>query len=184
MPQLWAELVALRGPKEKLPPVERMEKGEEDQRMCRVCLIAPKHRKRGICIECERVRLRLYKRLRRESGRMLKYVRNPDHERRRELDRISRQKPERKEAARQARLKRISTPEGKLKSSCRSKTSYAIKTGKLIRLPCEVCGNQKSEAHHDDYTKPLQVRWLCNIHHKRHHYSIDHNFGKIPAYRT
>lgn len=43
---------------------------------------------------------------------------------------------------------------------------YAVKMGRLIRLPCEVCGSPKSEAHHDDYSKPLDVRWLCRPHHR------------------
>lgn len=41
---------------------------------------------------------------------------------------------------------------------------YEIRTGRLIPQPCEVCG-EKAEAHHDDYSKPLDVRWLCRIHH-------------------
>jgi ribosomal protein S27AE len=39
----------------------------------------------------------------------------------------------------------------------------------LIKQPCEVCGNLKAQAHHDDYSKPLQVRWLCQKHHTEHH---------------
>lgn len=39
----------------------------------------------------------------------------------------------------------------------------------LKRMPCEVCGNEKVEAHHDDYAKPLNVRWLCQAHHKQWH---------------
>ena len=46
----------------------------------------------------------------------------------------------------------------------------AIKRGELTRLPCEVCGNPVSEAHHDDYSKPIDVRWLCVKHHNDHHY--------------
>lgn len=42
----------------------------------------------------------------------------------------------------------------------------AIRDGRLTKQPCEVCGNSHAEAHHDDYTKPLVVRWLCNPHHK------------------
>lgn len=45
----------------------------------------------------------------------------------------------------------------------------AIKSGRLKRLPCEKCNNGKSEAHHDDYSKPLDVRWLCRKHHAEHH---------------
>ena len=41
----------------------------------------------------------------------------------------------------------------------------AIKSGKLKRLPCEVCGNIKSQMHHPDYSKPLKVRWLCPKYH-------------------
>jgi hypothetical protein len=44
--------------------------------------------------------------------------------------------------------------------------NHAIRYGKLKRQPCEVCGNPKSQSHHDDYSKPLEVRWLCPIHHK------------------
>lgn len=46
---------------------------------------------------------------------------------------------------------------------------YAIKTGKLKKLPCEVCGSPDTEGHHDDYSKPLDVRWLCPFHHKEYH---------------
>ena len=42
----------------------------------------------------------------------------------------------------------------------------AIETGRLVRQPCEVCGTVPAEAHHDDYGKPLDVRWLCKIHHE------------------
>jgi len=45
----------------------------------------------------------------------------------------------------------------------------AIKSGKLIKQPCEICGSLKVEAHHDDYSKPLSVRWLCKTHHTEHH---------------
>jgi hypothetical protein len=55
------------------------------------------------------------------------------------------------------------------KFRARQAVKYALKTGKLIKQPCEVCNSHKSEAHHDDYSKPLDVRWLCRIHHNEHH---------------
>jgi hypothetical protein len=45
----------------------------------------------------------------------------------------------------------------------------AIRDGRLIRQPCEVCGSEPAQAHHDDYSKPLDVRWLCRKHHLEHH---------------
>jgi len=45
--------------------------------------------------------------------------------------------------------------------------SYAIKTGKLTKKPCLMCGSTiKINAHHMDYSKPLNVIWLCKDHHK------------------
>lgn len=40
--------------------------------------------------------------------------------------------------------------------------------GILTPEPCEVCG-EKAEAHHDDYDRPGDVRWLCRRHHRQVH---------------
>lgn len=45
----------------------------------------------------------------------------------------------------------------------------ATRSGKLFMEPCEVCGAKKTVGHHDDYLKPLNVRWLCQAHHKQWH---------------
>lgn len=57
----------------------------------------------------------------------------------------------------------------KLKSLIHSRTNYAIKTGKLIRQPCIDCGAVEVIAHHFDYNQPLNVLWLCEVHHKAWH---------------
>ena len=45
-----------------------------------------------------------------------------------------------------------------------------IRDGKLFKEPCCICGsNEKIHAHHDDYAKPLNVRWLCAAHHRQWH---------------
>ena len=51
----------------------------------------------------------------------------------------------------------------------------AIKLGILVRGSCEVCGDPKTDGHHDDYTKPLQVRWLCRKHHAAAHVELRRN---------
>lgn len=45
----------------------------------------------------------------------------------------------------------------------------AIRSGKLVRGNCEACGKEKGHAHHDDYSKPLEVRWFCRKHHRQLH---------------
>lgn len=45
----------------------------------------------------------------------------------------------------------------------------ALAAGKVVKGVCEQCGAVKVEGHHDDYTKPLEVRWLCKKHHVEHH---------------
>ncbi len=48
----------------------------------------------------------------------------------------------------------------------------ALKKGDLITSPC-FCGEEKVEAHHDDYSQPLNVRWLCRKHHMALHTEIN-----------
>jgi len=54
-----------------------------------------------------------------------------------------------------------------------TQVNNAIRDGKLIRYPCKICGKDKSEAHHEDYSKPLAVTWLCRSHHMERHREIN-----------
>ena len=49
------------------------------------------------------------------------------------------------------------------------KVEYGIRCGKIKKAPCENCGAEKAQAHHDDYNKPLEVRWLCPKCHSEWH---------------
>lgn len=54
-------------------------------------------------------------------------------------------------------------------SIARRLTINAVNRGGLVKQPCEVCGNEKTVAHHDDYNYPLSIRWLCRKHHNAWH---------------
>ena len=41
----------------------------------------------------------------------------------------------------------------------------AIREGILVKEPCSICGaTERVRMRHDDYLKPLEVRWLCPAH--------------------
>lgn len=73
--------------------------------------------------------------------------------------------PERKRKAGEYRNKlRLRNP---IKAKAWNAVSNAIRDKRLVRLPCQVCGDPKSQAHHPDYSKPLAVEWLCFKHHRQ-----------------
>ena len=55
------------------------------------------------------------------------------------------------------------------KNKARQAVARALASGVLLRLDCEHCGNPKSEAHHPNYSKPLDVVWLCLPCHRAEH---------------
>ena len=55
------------------------------------------------------------------------------------------------------------------KRNAQAAARRAIERGELERQPCEVCGAAGAHAHHDDYSRRLDVRWLCPAHHAEHH---------------
>lgn len=75
----------------------------------------------------------------------------------------------------------------KLQMRAKDAVHDALLSGKLERKSCERCGNQKVEAHHPDYSKPLDVRWLCHFHHREQHTKLgspffrNHQSQKSPA---
>lgn len=57
------------------------------------------------------------------------------------------------------------------KNRARRAVLRAVKSGKLVRQPCIHCGaTENVEGHHHDYSKPLDVRWVCF----RCHREIEH----------
>jgi hypothetical protein len=74
--------------------------------------------------------------------------------------------PHRKENARKQTDKWVNEhPEWR---NAQVKLGNAVRDGKVKPLPCMICG-VKAEAHHPDYSRPLDVVWLCSSHHKQAH---------------
>lgn len=49
-----------------------------------------------------------------------------------------------------------------------------IKQGRLKKQPCGRCQKtEKVHAHHESYLRPLNVVWLCPMHHKERHAELD-----------
>lgn len=56
-----------------------------------------------------------------------------------------------------------------LKRAAHHAVQTAIRNGTLTRQPCTECKAPNSHAHHEDYGKPLDVLWLCPVHHAQRH---------------
>jgi hypothetical protein len=72
-------------------------------------------------------------------------------------------------ANRRYRVKHPLTRAQRKKDICRSYANVYLQRGFLKRLPCRVCGSLKSQMHHRDYSKPLEVDWLCRPCHLTEH---------------
>lgn len=49
---------------------------------------------------------------------------------------------------------------------------YAVNKGYIKRKPCKICKAKKTHAHHPDYSKPLEVVFLCPLHHRQLHIKL------------
>jgi len=67
------------------------------------------------------------------------------------------------------RSKHRLTPEQRLKDNARSYANVYKRKGLLIPEPCKCCGAEKTEMHHEDYKKPIDIVWLCRECHMSLH---------------
>lgn len=92
-----------------------------------------------------------------------RYRENP--ERKISAGKWSRENPEKKLMVGRAWAKRNNN-----KRKAQAAVAREIKSGRMSRMPCADCGTVENvHAHHPDYSKPLDVVWLCSIHHGLRH---------------
>lgn len=98
------------------------------------------------------------------------------------------------EYARELSRKRYATPEGKairdassrryadnnrIKRLAKDAVHNAKMRGCLLEQPCKICGVAPTQAHHPDYSNPLEVVWLCVKHHKMLHGRFKTNSKRV-----
>lgn len=127
------------------------------------------------CKECVRAKVRVY--------------RTANIERIREYDRNRRNQDTRAANCRENYRRQSATPEGRKllrgygkkwwrqnqeKKRANVRVKRAIQAGSLKVRPCERCGfGIGVQAHHEDYSKPLDVNWLCTRCHGKRHREIN-----------
>ena len=75
----------------------------------------------------------------------------------------------REEVSEYVRVKYREDPKTQIRRRAAFTVHSALKKGEIKKQPCEICGNEKVHAHHDNYNNPLDIRWLCLKHHKEWH---------------
>lgn len=70
---------------------------------------------------------------------------------------------------REATRRYEANPANAAKIRARKQVRQLCLSGKMTRGSCEKCGSLQTHAHHDDYSKPLDVRWLCSKCHGLEH---------------
>lgn len=101
------------------------------------------------------------------AKKLVKQARDKNIERVREYDRIRAKLPHR--ISKNVANTRSYRARNEKRARCMAAVAYALRTGKLKKLPCFICGDLHVEGHHPDYDAPLDVVWLCPAHHKEIH---------------
>ncbi len=61
------------------------------------------------------------------------------------------------------------TEEQRIKANARAYANVYLRRGKIKKKNCTYCGSKNSQMHHNDYSKPLKVIWVCRPCHLKLH---------------
>lgn len=136
------------------------------------CFFRHRDRATGLqsrCKECARQWERERRNSRQARGPRTDWKKRSDRKSARDRQKREQKDPQFLAIHREAERRYASKPENRAKIKARAKLKHLVRTGKIARGACEVCGKPNAEAHHHDYSKPLDVQWLCRNCHVRVH---------------
>ena len=112
----------------------------------------------GITAECKKCHIKQSKELR-----------DKDKTRERNREYMERERKKNPQKFRERERNRIRPKDEKYKA--RRELNNAVKRGEIIKPNnCQICGKEtRLTAHHEDYSKPLDVMWLCYKCHGKLH---------------
>ena len=132
-------------------------------RCCQIDFIPSRYQLRRdsfLCLPCRRIYDHNWRLRRKLEGRPVISTKLPKEYHREYAVRYNQRPDIKKRNAERMKRYRL-VPELAIKHKARWHVQKALLRKIIIKQPCEICGEVKSQAHHSDYTKPLDVRWLC-----------------------
>lgn len=153
--------------------MKTQEELEREFKECPKCKIYKRfseyhHKSNGLGFYCKECHNEMNRKSHRKNNK------DPEHYFNR-LNRMTLSDAERKSNPLYVKTKRNTNPNKRYQrdnpEKCRAynKVSYNLKRGYIIKEPCAICGELNVQAHHEDYSKPLDVVWLCKAHHMEIH---------------
>lgn len=122
------------------------------------------------CKECAKTDVKLNMKAREVYYKAYDRVRSKEGERKRKHNERSRA-ANHKESVRES--KRLSSQKWRKRKAATTALNNAVRDGRISKLPCFICGCLDVQGHHPDYSRPLDVIWLCVKHHAEIHREYD-----------
>ena len=138
--------------------------------ICRICKTIFKPQKHNIkkhdyiCKACQRDYNKQYAIRRKKEGKPVSGSKTWNPEKKKAWKEKYYSDPKVKKRLSESQKRYRNDPILRMKHEARWQSNKAVQNGKIKKKPCEVCA-MKAEMHHDDYYKPLEVRWFCKEHH-------------------
>lgn len=120
----------------------------------------------NICKDCTKARVSKHRMLN------IDYIKQYDKKRAMIPKRVNARKEyEKTEAGKKAKIKALQNYKEKHTERYYAQKALgnAIRDGKITKMACFICGNEQVQGHHPDYSRPLDVIWLCVKHHNEIH---------------